>query len=81
MSALKHSPVLLRVVCSLCESAQSAITGELARHSSRVRSEAFRDAIELVSSWAKNRANRQTIDNILMELEMRVRAEAEAAKP
>jgi hypothetical protein len=80
VNALERSPVLCRVVALLCSSTASAICRELAKHNSRVRSEAFREAAELVSSWSERRADRQTVSNILMELDMKVRAEAAAAE-
>jgi len=81
VSALKQSPVLRRAMALLCDSAASAISGELAKYYSRTRGEAFQEASEIVLAWSERRADRQTIDNILMELDMRARAESEAGKP
>lgn len=81
MSMFDHSPVLLKVCASLCLSAQEAICGELSKYRSRIRAEAFADAAKLVRAWTELRADRQSVNNILMELEMTARAETEAGKP
>ena len=83
MSALEHSPVLLRVVAALCPSAGAgaAICRELSKYRSRLREEAFAEAATIVLAWTEHRADRQSVNNILMELDMKTRAEAEAGRP